>query len=102
MSKNKKTTKRMKAKVFLRLVISFTVLGLFLRFFVCENKALDYIDPSTADTMMWERAPLQNLAKDGQLHAYKHDGFWKCMDTQRDKEQLEEMWQSGSAPWKVW
>ena len=71
-------------------------------FFVCENKALDYIDPSTADTMMWERAPLQNLAKDGQLHAYKHDGFWHPMDMLKDKQDLEKMWHSEKAPWCVW
>lgn len=71
-------------------------------FFVCENKALDYIAPETADEMMWERAPLQNLAKDGQLHAYKHDGFWHPMDMLKDKQDLEKMWASGNAPWCVW
>ena len=71
-------------------------------FFVCENKALDYIAPETADEMMWERAPLQNLAKDGQLHAYKHDGFWHPMDMLKDKQDLEKMWASGKAPWCVW
>ena len=71
-------------------------------FFVCENKALDYIAPETADEMMWERAPLQNLAKDGQLHAYKHDGFWHPMDMLKDKQDLEKMWASGKAPWHVW
>ena len=71
-------------------------------FFVCENKALDYIEPSTADKMMWERAPLQNLAKDGQLHAYKHAGFWHPMDMLKDKEDLNKLWMSGSAPWMVW
>jgi glucose-1-phosphate cytidylyltransferase len=71
-------------------------------FFVCENKALDYIEPSTADSMMWERAPLQNLAKDGQLHAYKHDGFWHPMDMLKDKEDLNKLWHSGKAPWMVW
>ncbi len=71
-------------------------------FFVCENKALDYIEPSTADNMMWERAPLQNLAKDGQLHAYKHDGFWHPMDMLKDKQDLEKMWASHNAPWDIW
>lgn len=71
-------------------------------FFVCENKALDYIDPATANQMMWERAPLQNLAKDGQLHAYKHDGFWHPMDMLKDKQDLEKMWASHNAPWDVW
>jgi len=71
-------------------------------FFVCENKALDYIDPSTADQLMWERAPLQNLAKDGQLHAYKHSGFWHPMDMLKDKQDLEKMWSTRNAPWMVW
>ena len=51
---------------------------------------------------MLEKAPLENLAKDGQLMAYKHEGFWQCMDTQREKQKLEELWASGHAPWKVW
>ena len=71
-------------------------------FFVCENKALDYIDPATADQMMWERAPLQNLAKDGQLHAYKHDGFWHPMDMLKDKNDLNALWAENKAPWNVW
>lgn len=71
-------------------------------FFVCENKALDYIEPSTADKMMWERAPLQNLAKNGQLHAYKHDGFWHPMDMLKDKEDLNKLWSANKAPWNLW
>lgn len=71
-------------------------------FFVCENKALDYILPETADKMMWERAPLQNLAKDGQLHAYKHSGFWHPMDMLKDKEDLNKLWAANKAPWNVW
>ncbi len=71
-------------------------------FFVCENKALDYIDPASASETMWERAPLQNIAKDGQLHAYKHHGFWHPMDMLKDKEDLEKMWASHAAPWDVW
>ena len=71
-------------------------------FFVCENKALDYIEPATADKMMWERAPLQNLAKDGQLHAYKHAGFWHPMDMLKDKEDLNKLWATEKAPWDVW
>ena len=51
---------------------------------------------------MWEREPLENLARDGQLVAYKHYGFWKCMDILRDKKELNAMWNSGKAPWKVW
>lgn len=70
-------------------------------FFVCENKALDYI-PSDAVNVMWEREPLQNLAKDGELHAYKHEGFWHPMDMLKDKIDLNEMWASGKAPWDIW
>lgn len=69
-------------------------------FFVCEPKVLDYI--GEGNDIIWERAPLENLAKDGQLAAYKHHGFWKPMDALRDKQVLEELWQSGKAPWKVW
>lgn len=70
-------------------------------FFVCENKALDYI-PVDAQDVMWERAPLQNIAKDGQLHAFKHDGFWHPMDMLKDKNDLNELWISGKAPWNLW
>lgn len=70
-------------------------------FFVCENRALDYI-PENADTVMWERLPLQRIAKDGQLHAYKHTGFWHPMDMLKDKEVLNGLWASGRAPWDVW
>ena len=68
-------------------------------YMVLEPKVFDYID---GDSTVFEKAPLENLAKDGQLCAYKHNGFWKCMDTLRDKNQLEEMWASKNAPWKVW
>ena len=70
-------------------------------FFVCENKALDYIPVDSYD-IMWERAPLQSIAKDGQLHAYKHAGFWHPMDMLKDKEDLNKLWMSGKAPWMVW
>ncbi len=68
-------------------------------FFVLEPAVFDYIE---GDETVWEREPLENLAKDGQLVAYKHRGFWKCMDTLRDKNELEKLWQSGNPPWKVW
>lgn len=68
-------------------------------FFVVEPGVFDYID---GDDTQWEREPLERLAKDGQLMAYKHESFWQCMDTLRDKVLLEELWQSGKAPWKVW
>ena len=68
-------------------------------FMVFEPGIFDYLQD---DTTVLEKAHLENLAKDGQLMAYRHSGFWKCMDTQRDKQQLEAMWQSGNAPWKIW
>lgn len=68
-------------------------------FFVLEHDALDYIE---GDATIWERSPLESLARDGQLSAYAHHGFWQPMDTLRDKTRLEELWQSGKAPWKVW
>jgi glucose-1-phosphate cytidylyltransferase len=68
-------------------------------FFVLEPKAIDYV---SGDSMPFERDPLENLAKDKELAAYRHRGFWRPMDTLRDKMQLEEMWESGNAPWKVW
>jgi glucose-1-phosphate cytidylyltransferase len=68
-------------------------------FFVLQKKALDYID---GDSCIWERGPMESLARDGQLSAFTHEGFWHPMDTLRDKIRLEELWQSGSAPWKVW
>ena len=68
-------------------------------FFVLEPGVLRYID---GDDTVWERAPLEALAQAGQLSAYTHDGFWQPMDTLRDKVKLEDLWQSGSAPWKVW
>jgi len=68
-------------------------------FFVCEPGVFDYID---GDTTPWEREPLERLAKDGQLMAYRHESFWQCMDTLRDKQHLQALWDSGEAPWKVW
>ena len=68
-------------------------------FFVLSPSVLDYID---GDQTIWERGPLERLASEGQLGAFEHDGFWQPMDTLRDKTYLEELWQSGKAPWKVW
>lgn len=70
-------------------------------FFVCENAAFDYMD-GDADNMMLERDPLQNLARDGKLGAYKHTGFWHPMDMLKDKIELDKLWSSGKAPWAVW
>lgn len=68
-------------------------------FFVCEPSVLNYIQN---DETIFEREPLENLAKEGELYSFKHAGFWKCMDTLRDKNQLNEMWDSGKAKWKSW
>ena len=68
-------------------------------YFVLSPKVLDYIDgPAT----VWEREPLERLAAEGKLGAYRHHGFWHPMDTMRDKTLLEELWQSGDVPWRVW
>lgn len=68
-------------------------------FFVLNKKVIDYIED---DTTIWERGPLEGLAKNGELSAYRHTGFWMPMDTLRDKLQLEKHWDSDSAPWKRW
>jgi glucose-1-phosphate cytidylyltransferase len=68
-------------------------------FFVLEPRALDTIE---GDQTLWEREPLERLARDGQLAAFRHLGFWQPMDTLRDKLLLESLWASGKAPWKVW
>jgi glucose-1-phosphate cytidylyltransferase len=68
-------------------------------FFVCEPEVFDEIDD---DKTIWERKPLENLAAKGELVAYRHYGFWRPMDTLRDKTDLEEMWNSGDAKWKLW
>lgn len=70
-------------------------------FFVCNPEAFDYMGEN-ADEMMWEKDPLENLANDGKLMAYKHNGFWRPMDTLRDKVELEALWTQENAPWKVW
>ncbi len=68
-------------------------------FFVFERKVLDYMG---GDDSVLERAPLEQLAQDGQLQAYLHEGFWQPMDTLREKRMLDSLWESGKAPWKVW
>ncbi len=68
-------------------------------FFVLEPEIFDYID---GDDTQWEREPLEKLAKDGELMAYRHYGFWQCMDTVRDRKLLESLWSNEQAPWKVW
>lgn len=68
-------------------------------YFVLEPGAFDYIE---GDHTQFEHEPLANLAKDGQLMAFRHNEFWQCMDTLREKNILEQMWQTGDAPWKIW
>ena len=68
-------------------------------FFVLSPEVLSYI---AGDSTLWEREPLERLAEEGELAAYHHNGFWQPMDTLRDKIHLEELWQSGKAPWKIW
>lgn len=68
-------------------------------FFVCETSVIDRV---AHDGIAWEREPLEAIAREGQLGVYRHDGFWAAMDTMRDKQQLEELWASGSAPWRSW
>jgi len=68
-------------------------------FMVCESEVLDLIE---SDDTVFEQEPLQNLAKSGELSAFKHDGYWQCMDTLRDKIALNKLWDAKAAPWKVW
>ena len=68
-------------------------------FFVLSPKVLDYVD---GDATAWEGEPLSKLAKEGQLRAYEHGLFWQAMDTVRDKHKLEELWNAGMPPWKLW
>jgi glucose-1-phosphate cytidylyltransferase len=68
-------------------------------FFVLEPSVLDLI---SGDDVIWEREPLQGLASSGQLHAFRHEGFWQPMDTMRDRQYLEELWAAGKSPWKNW
>jgi glucose-1-phosphate cytidylyltransferase len=67
-------------------------------FFVFEPAVFDYL----GDTSVLEREPLEGLADDGQLHAFRHTGFWECMDTYKDAVQLNDLWAGGGAPWKLW
>jgi len=68
-------------------------------FFVLERAVLDHIE---TDKTVWERQPLEQLSRNGELNAFRHDGFWQPMDTLRDKLSLEDLWNSGKAPWKIW
>jgi glucose-1-phosphate cytidylyltransferase len=68
-------------------------------FFVLDERAIDYVE---GDHTLWEREPMESLARDGQLAAYRHHGFWQAMDTLREKNHLESLWASDRAPWKRW
>lgn len=69
-------------------------------FFVCEPKIFDYINEG--DNSIWERKPIEDMSKDGEVYSYRHYGYWKPMDMLRDKMQLEELWNNNKAPWKNW
>lgn len=68
-------------------------------FFVLQPEVFNYID---GDTMVFEQEPLKKLVEESQLKAYVHHGFWQCMDTLREKQHLEHLWNTDSAPWKIW
>lgn len=68
-------------------------------YFILDPRVIDYIDD---DATIWERDPVEGLARDGQLMGYRHFGFWSCMDTLKEKNALEELWNTGKAPWKLW
>lgn len=68
-------------------------------FFVLDPSVVDYV---AGDATIWEREPMERLAAEGQMRAFKHEGFWQPMDTLRDKQKLEELWEAGKAPWKIW
>lgn len=68
-------------------------------FMVAEPQVFEYID---GDETFFEKEPLERLVRDGEVAGFRHDGFWQCMDTQRDKEKLEQLWHDDQAPWKIW
>ena len=70
-------------------------------FFVLQPEIFKYLD-GNMDNIQWEKQPLVEISKDGHLVAYRHHGFWKCMDAMRDKIELEELWNTNNAPWKIW
>ena len=70
-------------------------------FFVLKPEVFNYLKGDVTNTM-WEDEPLESLAKDNQLVAFRHHGFWKCMDALRDKIELEDLWKNNEAQWKVW
>ena len=71
-------------------------------FFVCSPRFIDYLPGPPERTPMFEHDPLERLAQDEELYVYRHEGFWKCMDTQRDKILLNDLWENDKATWRVW
>jgi glucose-1-phosphate cytidylyltransferase len=71
-------------------------------FFVMEPGIFNYLTEDNIDEVQWEKGPLEKIAKDGKLGAYKHHGFWKCMDALRDRIELENLWNTNQALWKLW
>jgi glucose-1-phosphate cytidylyltransferase len=69
-------------------------------YFVCEPEVFDYI--KEGDATIWEKGPMDSIAAEGKMVSYKHDGFWRPMDTLKDKQDLNEAWESNQAPWKTW
>jgi len=69
-------------------------------YFICQPEVFDYI--TEGDSTIFERKPLETIASEGKMAAFKHNGFWKPMDTMRDNTELNEMWDKDEAPWKVW
>jgi len=69
-------------------------------YFVCEPQVFDYIE--NGDSTIWEQGPMESIARNGQMNAFKHDGFWRPMDTLKDKHDLNDMWTENKAPWKIW
>lgn len=69
-------------------------------YFVCQPEVFDYI--KEGDATIWEKGPMEDIAQDGQMNAFKHNGFWRPMDTLKDKHDLNDMWTENSAPWKIW
>jgi MFS family permease len=79
--------------------LSFAVLLIVRRFFVLSPRTLDLVD---GDATVWERTPMERLAAQDELRAFDHEGFWQPMDTLRDRQTLERLWEGGRAPWKIW
>lgn len=73
--------------------------GAYLPYYIGYLELINYLED---DTTVFEKQPMQRLAVEGQLKSFYHSGFWQCMDTQREMNKLEELWQSGNAPWKIW